>query len=72
MMGTPGVYDHWVDMLRISRPEVSKMHGVRPVLINAVWDNNLLSKRWLQWCGFTLDSTFEMANGVKVRRFYAG
>jgi hypothetical protein len=54
LLGTDAVTTHYVAFLRLSKGWAQQLLARYRVLMNAVDDRNVVSKRWLQWLGFTL------------------
>jgi hypothetical protein len=46
------------------------MQSLFPRLENHVHADNVLSVRWLQWCGFSIDDTPEAYNGENFYLFW--
>lgn len=66
MMATDAIKDHWVQVLRESKPWIDHIRGHYQVMANAVHTENQVHIRWLRWTGFTLLREIEF-NG---NRFY--
>ncbi len=54
LLGTDALERHARDFLRGSLHWVAEMRQRYTLLQNVVDDRNVVSKRWLQWLGFTL------------------
>lgn len=67
LLGTDLVEKHYRQFARHSRRVLGIMAGKYSVLVNAVDDRNELSKRWLQWLGFSIGEPVIM--GVEKRPF---
>lgn len=52
MVGTPEIEDHWIQIIRETRPWLKRISGDYKVLGNAVWKHNEVHIRWLRWAGF--------------------
>lgn len=66
MMATDAIKDHWVQILRETRPYLARIREHYRVLANAVHAENQVHIRWLKWAGFTFLREFDF-NG---HRFY--
>jgi len=64
LLGTDAVERHFVSFLRGSRIWLSAIQNAYPVLQNIVDDRNTVSKRWLQWLGFTMRDPIQVGTGV--------
>lgn len=60
LLGTNALESHYRHFLRGSRFWVSRMMGQYAMLRNIVDDRNAVSKRWLEWLGFTLSEPVPM------------
>lgn len=63
MMASDGIKDHWIQLLRETKPWVDRLKGHYKVLANAVHKENKLHIKWLQWAGFTFLSEFTTPKG---------
>jgi hypothetical protein len=70
LLGTDGLERAGPVFLRLSRPFVRLMQRIYPRLENHVHAGNVLSIRWLKWCGFTLDDVPELFNGEEFYLFW--
>lgn len=66
MMASDALKEHWVQVLRETRPWIERIRGHYRVLANAVHAENTTHIRWLRWAGFTFLREFTF-NG---NRFY--
>lgn len=66
MMASDTIQEHWVQVLRETRPWVQRLGSGYKVLANAVHADNELHIRWLKWAGFIFLREIEF-NG---NRFY--
>lgn len=70
LLGTDVVLDHRKQFLRASREWVDIMLARYDELMNYVDDRNEVTKRWLQWLGFTLTDPVLMGyEQVPFRQF---
>lgn len=70
LLGTEAVVTHHRQFLRRSVWWREKLLGRYEVLKNFVHDDNVVSKRWLKWLGFTLhDAAPTGVNGEMFRMF---
>ena len=77
-MGTPWLLSTTVleqpaivaPFLRLSRSYVEKLQQGFSLLSNYVHAENHISKNWLQWCGFTVESKPELFNTEKFHLFW--
>jgi hypothetical protein len=53
MMASDTIKDHWVQVLRETRPWVQRIGVGYKLLSNYVHADNTLHIRWLKWAGFT-------------------
>lgn len=67
LLGTDAVEANYRHFLRGSRWWIERLKGRYLLLTNVVDDRNVVSKRWLQWMGFTLHEPFIL--GVERRPF---
>jgi hypothetical protein len=68
MMASDSLEDHWVQVLRETRPWVDRIRGHYRVLANAVHKANATHIRWLRWAGFTFLREYEF-NGEPFLEF---
>ena len=68
MMASDSIQDHWVQVLRETKPWVNKLRGRYEVLANAVHKENTLHIKWLRWAGFTFLQEFTV-NGNTFYEF---
>lgn len=68
MMASDGIKDHWIQILRETRPWVDRIRGHYRLLANAVHAENTTHIRWLKWAGFTFLREFEF-NGHRFFEF---
>lgn len=54
MVATEALKDHWIQVLRETRPWIDRIRGHYSLLANIVHADNKVHIRWLQWAGFTL------------------
>lgn len=54
-----------IQFLRESKVWLEAMHERYPVLVNAVWEENTLHLRWLEWLGFDTSTKIENYNGSR-------
>jgi len=69
LLGTPALDEKPMRLLRHSRHYVDIMNNLYPILFNYVDARNLISIRWLMWCGFTMIKYHERM-GVQHLPFY--
>ena len=73
LLGTDDMLKITRQFLRQSRDYVDLMNSLYPHLINFVHVENIVSLRWLMWCGFVFDGPFpygpEKADFFKFQRF---
>lgn len=70
LLGTDAVEREWRMFLRQSRDWRQQLLSDYDVLRNFVDDRNVVSKRWLQWLGFTLMDPMPVGvNGEMFRMF---
>ena len=60
----------WVEFLKQSRAWVEKMETGFWFLENYVHAGNLISIKWLNWCGFSVAETPKMINDEAFYRFW--
>jgi hypothetical protein len=70
LLGTDEIVDVRREFLRQSRGFVDLMQAPFERLENYVHADNRLSRRWLKWCGFTLDPEAVRMNGEDFYRFW--
>jgi hypothetical protein len=70
LLATDAVYEVMFSFLKYSRVVVRHMQSLFPRLENHVHADNVLSVRWLQWCGFSIDDTPEAYNGENFYLFW--
>lgn len=68
MMASDSLEEHWVQVLRETRPWIDRIRGHYRVLANAVHKDNSVHVRWLRWAGFTFLREFEF-NGQPFLEF---
>lgn len=68
MMATDSIKDHWVQVLRETKPWVNKLRGRYKLLANAVHKDNTLHIKWLRWAGFNFLQEFTV-NGHTFYEF---
>jgi hypothetical protein len=66
MMASEQITEHWVQILRETRPWIDTIRNHYRVLANAVHADNTVHIRWLRWAGFTFLKEYTF-NG---NRFY--
>lgn len=69
MMATEGIERCTLSFLRQSRPYISHLQTLYPLLYNYIDARNHLHIRWVKWMGFNFINTIENY-GVENRRFY--
>ncbi len=73
LLGTDDMLKITRQFLRQSRDYVDQMNSLYPHLINFVHVDNIVSLRWLMWCGFVFDGPFpygpDKADFFKFQRF---
>lgn len=71
LVGAVGLEKHALKMCRENKKYVQKWLSVFGKLENYVDNDNVVSQRWLQWLGFTLDEPAPYgAEGHLFRHFY--
>lgn len=71
LLATDKYLEHKREILSLSRPMVEEMSKRYTVLENWVWADNLVSIRWLEFCGFNLDEPQKYGlHGAMFRRFW--
>lgn len=68
MMASDSIQDHWVQVLRETRPWVQRLGAGYNVLANMVHADNALHIRWLKWAGFVFLRKVEF-NGHQFYEF---
>jgi len=70
-IGTDDVELYPLQIAKLSRTCVKEMTRMYTFLSNYVYENNITSKRWLEWCGFTLEEPAPFGlHGANFHRFY--
>jgi len=73
LLGTDGVLDIQMEFLKKSRYYVGEMSGLFSQLENFVDSRNIISIKWLEWCGFTIhDEEPYGPDEMMFRRFSMG
>ncbi|MDR1947619.1 MAG: hypothetical protein LBQ51_10720 [Desulfovibrio sp.] len=72
LLGTDAILSVQRPFLLHSGAFVAHMQAMFPRLENHVHAGNVLSIRWLKWCGFTIDDAPEEFNGEDFFMFWRG
>lgn len=73
MLATNGLAKGFVEFIRQSRHQVAILGQGFQRLENYVHSENILSRRWLGWCGFTIDCQHPIIiSGAEFYHFYKG
>lgn len=72
MLATNVAVRHQRALLPTAKAAVAAMHDTFPRLTNLVDDRSLVSKRWLQWLGFSFALEPILIRGVPFRIFWSG
>lgn len=70
LLGTNAVLDHYREFLRQSVWWRERLLERYDVLKNFVHDDNVVSKRWLKWLGFTLHDPMPLGRGGEAFRLF--
>lgn len=70
LLGTDAVKKHYREFLRQSPVFLKRLSHGYTRLVNIVDDRNTLSKRWLQWLGFTLAEPRPLGRNKEMFRVF--
>ena len=70
LLGTPALLKVQREFLRQSRAYVERMQERFSRLENYVHAENAVSRRWLAWCGFSVDAAPVKINGENFYKFW--
>lgn len=68
MMGTDGIKENWIQLLRETPSWVERLSGSYQILANVAHADNAVHLRWLKWAGFIFLRHFEH-NGHQFYEF---
>ena len=73
LLATDRIDEVGIAFVRNSKHIVDAMLKQFPFLVNYVSAENALSKKWLKWCGFTIEPPEPLApSGVLFQKFWIG